>query len=413
MTFGDRLTPERLRDIVQDAHLNFLVGAGASADLCDPLGDIENILTDLDRRKNSGEDVTVARASVYAKYFDGAIVKNSKLLDPDAAASAVLGDYQNFLSAINRVLVRRRSSILNKQVNLFTTNIDLTLEVALERLGSETNDGFVGKFNPIFNTSNFGSLKFRRSLQYENLSEVPTFNIVKIHGSVSWRPDEVEPSDGSLPDIHFDAQLSLVSATARSLDAARSGLVQVAAADKLDLDEILAKASELPLTPEVTAFMAQYEKLAVVNPTKDKFRTTVLNQNYYELFRLFTNELEKENSVLFVLGFSFRDEHIRQLVIRAARANPTLQVFIFCYRSTTEAELRLLIDDAAVKHGNIEFVTPDPQPEGKDEEALNLKTITAKYFSQIVVDRDPESPPRAATAPEHAGAEEADHDSGK
>src|SRR5689334_19472639 len=124
MTSGDRLNPGRLRDIVQDAHINFLIGAGASADLCDPLGDIENILTDLATKKQDGDDVDVARASVYAKYFESAIVKNKQLLVPDQNTLKVLSDYKQLLGSLNRILLRRRSSILNKQVNLFTTNID-------------------------------------------------------------------------------------------------------------------------------------------------------------------------------------------------------------------------------------------------------------------------------------------------
>lgn len=44
---GDRLAPERLRTIVESAHLNFLIGAGTSAPFFEPLGNIEDALNDL------------------------------------------------------------------------------------------------------------------------------------------------------------------------------------------------------------------------------------------------------------------------------------------------------------------------------------------------------------------------------
>ena len=43
----DRLTPERLRTIVESAHLNFLIGAGTSNPYFAALGNIEDALTEL------------------------------------------------------------------------------------------------------------------------------------------------------------------------------------------------------------------------------------------------------------------------------------------------------------------------------------------------------------------------------
>jgi hypothetical protein len=40
----------------------------------------------------------------------------------------------------------------------------------------------------------------------------------------------------------------------------------------------------------------------IVNPSKKKFEDTVLNETHYDLLRIYNNELEKENSVLFVMG---------------------------------------------------------------------------------------------------------------
>lgn len=47
--------------------------------------------------------------------------------------------------------------------------------------------------------------------------------------------------------------------------------------------------------------------------------------------RIYSNALERENSILFVMGFSFADEHIAKITQRAADTNPTLQIVVFAY----------------------------------------------------------------------------------
>ncbi len=399
----DEFSLEKLRSVIEDSHLNFLVGAGSSAELFDVLGDIENALALL-AEKEPTDDIKIARASIYAKFFDGVIEKNKQLLDNPESAEPLLATYRSFLKSINRILLRRRSSLLNKQVNIFTTNVDLAFEVALDQLALDLNDGFAGKFLPRFDTGNFGSLRQRRSLQYENLSEVPTFNLLKLHGSVGWVPEAASKADGQLGDIHFDSSLKQIDITKAAKEEAEQGLVSIAADEKIVLvdgkiqtvikteddettvvnEDVIQAVSAVDKKISVQGFMNEYEKLAVVNPTKEKFQTTVLNENYYDLFRIFSNELEKENSVLFVIGFSFRDEHIRKLVIRAARANPTLQIYVFCYKSSTVDDMKSLIKEAAIKNGNVVFIAPDPVDEGEKEISLTLETITKKYFEPIV-----------------------------
>ena len=96
------------------------------------------------------------------------------------------------------------------------------------------------------------------------------------------------------------------------------------------------------------------------NPTKKKFSETVNDVHFYELMRLFSNSLEKENSLLFVMGFSFADEHILNLTKRALQTNPTLLVIIFAF------------DDEAVKLYKQRFGS-----------IPNMKIIDAIGFSQI------------------------------
>lgn len=401
---SDKLAIDKLRNIIEDAHVNFLIGAGSSAELFDVLGDIENALTLLASENVSDKKIAVARASVYAKFFDGVIVKNIQLIENPESAETLLATYRLFLKSINRILLRRRSSLLNKQVNIFTTNVDLAFEVALDQLGMDMNDGFTGKFIPLFDTGNFGALRQRRSLQYENLSEVPTFNLVKIHGSVGWKQSTDPARNDELQRITFDNLLSDVRDADTARQKAQDSLVAIGADEKISIlngkiqtvkkiddgdpevviEDLVKSAEQLGEDANVEDFMTAYEKLAVVNPTKEKFQTTVLNENYYDLFRILANELEKEGSVLFVIGFSFRDEHIRKLIVRAARTNPTLQVYVFCFRQNTVGDMEALIDATSIKNGNISFIGPDEM--GVDE--LDLKSITENYFEPIVPERD-------------------------
>jgi len=94
----------------------------------------------------------------------------------------------------------------------------------------------------------------------------------------------------------------------------------------------------------------------IVNPTEKKFKDTTLNQTYYDLLRIYANELEKENSVLFVLGFSFSDKHIRDLTLRAANTNPTLKIYILSYGETITQEYQKLED---AKNRNVEILFPN------------------------------------------------------
>jgi hypothetical protein len=137
----------------------------------------------------------------------------------------------------------------------------------------------------------------------------------------------------------------------------------------------------------VEAFSDGYDRLGIVNPDKRKFATTVLNETYYELIRRFANELEKENSVLFVHGFSFRDEHLRDLVLRAARTNPTLQVIVFCYSSGARVNYEKLLPDVEVKNGNIQFVAPDELDESEAERKISLDVLESDYFAPIIRDK--------------------------
>jgi len=171
-------------------------------------------------------------------------------------------------------------------------------------------------------------------------------NIYKIHGSLTWELNEESILfSKNLKQIEDINDVALTTGTMITID------------ENDSLADLQTKANAITYnSTEIENFMTEYEKLSIVNPTKDKFRETILNQTYYELLRIYANELEKENTVLFVMGFSFADEHIRELTLRVANSNPTLQIFIFAYDFKAEYDLKLKIK--GVKYNNIKIIYP-------------------------------------------------------
>lgn len=395
-----RLTPERLRTIVESAHLNFLIGAGTSSPFFSALGNIEDALTQIADTDASQEIKTIVRASIQAYFFEKVLAPNLKIIDRDASAKSVLVSYAKFVRTLNHILLRRHSPLLSKHANIFTTNMDMLFEVAMEEIGIDFSDGFTGKIRPKFDVGDFSTLRFRVSSRYEHRFEVPVFNLIKIHGSAAWRQSERE---NPKTDIYFDHRLTFIDKVGKKLQEAKPYLLSVHVASQPEgvgptiqpIDDLVATADQYFKSLDmqemkdaalavVEAFSASYNKLGIVNPDKRKFATTVLNETYYELIRRFANELEKENSVLFVHGFSFRDEHLRNLVLRAARTNPTLQVIIFCYSRRELQSYQQLLPETDVKNGNIEYVVPAKADEDKEERKISLDVLTSDYFSPII-----------------------------
>lgn len=312
-------------------NVNFLLGSGLSKPLLWTLQNIEKDLTEAEEKENISEIKKLKE-----QYFNECMVWNLKIIDKitEKNANETLENYKDFFKIMNYTLLKRENSILTKQINVFTTNIDILCEKALEDTWLEYNDWFHWKMKPKFNVGNFKKSIYRKSLHYENTSEIPIFNILKIHGSLSWEQGLKNK------EILFDSNLYQV----QNLES------------NFDLDE--------------------YNKLAIVNPKKTKFEDTVLNQYYYDLLRLYSNELEKENSLLFVMWFSFADEHIRDLTLRVANSNPTLKVYVFKY-SPGNDDILIQLEKWA-KNKNLEIVYPEW------EIRYNFQTLNKEVFSKIV-----------------------------
>jgi hypothetical protein len=367
-----------IKDTVQDCNINFLLGSGASTPYLSMLGNVERLLKDLSKSSIDEDKQKIIRASIYKSLYDGAIKKNLEVLANHSSAEANLKNYKDILKTLNYILLKRKSTILSKQINLFTTNYDIFLEKALDDTGLEYNDGFNGRFSPKFGLSNFKKSQFKKSLHYENTSEMPVFNLLKLHGSLTWIIDAAEE------DIHFSSDLALLKKINKIVIPA-TALIDVNA--NSEIAGLETAASSATFNTSIDTFNSAYDELAIVNPNKEKFKTTLLNHTYYELLRIYSNELEKENTVLFVAGFSFADEHIQEVTIRAANSNPTLIIYIFAHSDKARSEIEAAIDMESVKNSNIKILSPKQKKRGKnndDEWKYNLATINSMVFDKLL-----------------------------
>jgi len=135
------------------------------------------------------------------------------------------------------------------------------------------NDGSNGYFNRILDSANYNKSVAYRGLNDNYLNELPTLSLIKPHGSMNWERGQE--------------------------------------------DNILIRQSVV-------------ENPVVVKPTGLEGQETFLNNHFHDMLRVFQLELDKQQSILIVIGFSFQDKHIAKMLNRSLK-NPELNVFIFCY----------------------------------------------------------------------------------
>lgn len=338
-----------LRKAFASAHINVLLGSGFSGSVVPVLQGREPWFQTVDERirdcpENEKETWLSARAFLRAEYFKS-IMHPLREVDATELQKA-------FVASACRLIENRGTTTLPKRVNFFTTNYDPLIELSLESLGVPFNDGFVGRRKPRFDPSAFSRLMCEQSLFMEYTSQVTTANVLRAHGSLTWRrvsgfggkeivysnvestlDDCVEGHEGVL-DLPAIAELTEL--VEKTCDASSFKLL-MKLVDDLSSDEIAL----------LRSFATSYDStLCIVNPAKQKFEETVLEQSYYDLLRIYANELDRNNSLLLVFGFSFADEHILELTKRAIRSNPKLIVLISCHTRDAAARYRSLFSNA-------------------------------------------------------------------
>lgn len=373
---------DKLKNIIQSSHINFLIGSGLSVPYLTTLANIELWLTQCADIEDSFVR-SLIEDNLKMKYVQD--VMSPCLSEHRTNASALEKmhtAYCEFLTLWNYILSRRGGSILGKQVNIFTTNIDPFVEEAAEELGVEFNNGFKGIINPILREDSFNTTVNKVSPLFQKTSEVPTFNYLKIHGSINW---SIKEQDTGI--ISYDSQLATLRNVVKAISEYPAEYL-ILGKSQLEVDEKNASASpgtKMKFTFEdiircanacnkqiceenqekIRVFREAYDKLVMVHPRKTKFKETVLDLHFYELMRLYSNALEKTNSCLFVAGFSFADEHIAQITLRAASSNPTLQIIIFAYNSDAKEAINKSLGKS--NNDNILILSVDDFKESQDE----------------------------------------------
>lgn len=368
------MKPLPAKILLNDTRLNLLIGSGASRPHFSVLKNIERAFTLADGL-DSPEKVRYARMLCAKRYVDDVVgpelfVASKSLLDKDSKCYTTMMGYENLFGVLSDLVAIRETPVTSKTINVFTTNYDTCMEHALEDLGILYNDGFVGHMNPRFDLASYGISHRRQSLQYEFVSEIPSFNLYKVHGSLNWAL-----SNGI---IELDATRQLAFECCRFAQG-------ISESEKPDVNDLgafqrhLESTDDFSLTLEQEQFLDSYEKLVVVSPTKKKFEETLVDRNYYEMLRMMSNELEKENALLFVIGFSFADEHIREIVARALSQNPTLTVVVFSYSDAGARQIEDYEEFCRLPYSNLQVINPA----GLEVEYVDIAAVT-DYLSKAL-----------------------------
>lgn len=82
---------------------------------------------------------------------------------------------------------------------------------------------------------------------------------------------------------------------------------------EITIEQLKNESNKLNNTQEIESFLRIYNELVMINPTKEKFALTTIDYNFYEQLRMYSNALERENSILFVTGFSFAVSILKRL----------------------------------------------------------------------------------------------------
>ncbi|WP_339012364.1 SIR2 family protein [Fusobacterium animalis] len=191
-----------------------------------------------------------------------------------------------------------------RRANIFTLNYDLAFEYACDELGIEYINGFVGfnerNFRPEVYSYDFFFPGDTTEGKVRRIERVIKY--YKLHGSLNWIYKNQNKNN---PYGLYEIPIELVRMKLEN--------------EKDNLGEIM------------------------IYPTSSKKEYT-LNFPYSELFRKFADRLQQPEAVLFVVGYSFYDEHINDIIYQAL-ANPSFTLIIVDFKGTENGgEIKRLND---------------------------------------------------------------------
>ena len=165
-----------------------------------------------------------------------------------------------------------------KRVNVFTLNYDTLVEQAADGTGVVLLDGFVGTQRRVFRPESYDQdLYFPADTTEGRVHRLDrVLHLYKLHGSITWTANEPKIDD--------------------------------------------------PYGVQSMVFDPSWTQPLLIYPTPAKYGET-LGLPYSELFRRFAGALARPQSVLFVIGYGFGDEHVNA-IIRQALAVPSFTLVI-------------------------------------------------------------------------------------
>lgn len=297
----------KIHELCNLKNLNFLFGAGTSSSAIPTMQQIkseldgslesENELKEIYQKinKNNLEDVlNVLHAKRFyleaqgtdseeelktvkelIQYIQNFMFEKINITFSEENAKKALINYKSFyqkLALRNKDLAR---------LSVFTTNNDLFNEKALDHLNINYNNGFGGGLERVFNPARF-RYTFSRKVDLNLEKFEPLENMVylyKLHGSVNW-----EETEGN----------SLFNIKEKMLEGGEK-------------------------SPSNTV---------LIYPTPMK-QNQSLGSPYSDLIREFQLKMSLPNSVLFIVGYSFSDEHLNNIIYQSLASNSSLSIFIF------------------------------------------------------------------------------------
>ena len=301
---------QKLADLSNIKNINYLIGAGASSGAIPSMEKMQKNISEKITADSSSELISLYQginndnlektlSILYAKKYyleecSGTKKKKKKIVDQlidliqkqiyskininleCEAATSTLNLYKTFYQKIalrNKDLAR---------VNVFTTNNDLFNEKALDNLNINYNNGFGGGLERVFNPARF-RYTFSKRIDANLEKFEPIENMVylyKLHGSINW----IEKEGNSLFNIH-----------------------------------------EIPVTGGSEKEACNH---VLIYPTPFK-QNQSLGSPYSDLIREFQTKLALPNSVLFIIGYSFSDEHLNNIIYQTLASNSSISIAIF------------------------------------------------------------------------------------
>ena len=221
-----------------------------------------------DSHKDRAEKCSELIKVIEKVIFENINIKLDKGLAPD-----VLETYKAFYQ---KIAFRNKDF---SRICVFTTNNDLLNETAMDNLNIHYVNGFSGGIKKHFNPAMF-NYTYSKRMDVSIDKYEPVENMVyfyKIHGSVNWIDEE---DDSNFFSIMEDTN---------------------------------------PKWKE--------DKNILIYPTPTK-QNKSLGAPYVDLFREFQHRLLEPNTVLFVMGYGFNDEHVNDVIYRALATNTTFNLVV-------------------------------------------------------------------------------------